>query len=169
VFYVPKGTAKSNCAYKFTTNITVYIVRKMKGTHMLADSSPCLDCYNKMCDLNVRTIVYSSTNGEVVKQRLRDYVPKVISLGRQFINNGYNPIYRDKASERQLDSDTDSTISKCDVSSVSSYDTDDAMSISSNSSSSSSTTMRSKKSRSTKSRSTNKFIKRLIKNKNKYH
>jgi hypothetical protein len=140
----------------------------MKGTHTLADSSPCLDCYNKMRELNVRTIVYSSTNGEIVKQRLRDYVPKVISLGRQFINNGYNPIYRDKANERLLDFETASTISKCDECSISSFDSDDAISVDSYNSNITTSSNKSKKLK-YNSNSTNKFIKKLIKNKNKYH
>lgn len=163
----------------------------MKGHHTLADSSPCADCYNKMCQLNVRTIVYSSTNGEIVKQRLRDYKPKVISLGRQFINNGYNAIYRDRATERFISYEDDDEV--CENSSG--YDSDDTRSVSSYESGrtfhtqSTTTTMKSYTSHSSSSSSKissnmsntvtnkrimrkkkqNKFINKLIKNNNKFN
>lgn len=154
----------------------------MKGHNTLADSSPCVDCYNKMCELNVRTIVYSSTNGEILKQRLKDYTPKVISLGRQFINNGYNAIYRNKAHERKLFNFSDS-ITMSSNSSEYDYDIDDdSRSISSNSSIYSSLTNSStesitdesnknisKKFTQNKSKRNKKFIMKLIKNKSKYN
>lgn len=92
--------------------------------HNLADSSPCADCYKKMCEVNVKTIVYSSVNGEILKQRLRNYKPKVISLGRQFINNGYNTIYRDNITDRVLNynDETSSTTDNDETSSIGSYD-----------------------------------------------
>lgn len=92
--------------------------------HNLADSSPCADCYKKMCEVNVKTIVYSSVNGEILKQRLRNYKPKVISLGRQFINNGYNTIYRDNITDRILNynDETSSSTDNDETSSISSYE-----------------------------------------------
>lgn len=92
--------------------------------HNLADSSPCADCYKKMCEVNVKTIVYSSVNGEILKQRLRNYKPKVISLGRQFINNGYNTIYRDNITDRVLNynDETSSSTDNDETSSIGSYD-----------------------------------------------
>lgn len=60
---------------------------------------------------------------KIVKQRLRDYIPKVISLGRQFINGGCMPVFRDRSSERTIvyNSDDDDTASVC--SSISSSST----------------------------------------------
>ena len=166
----------------------------MKGHHKLADSSPCADCYNKMRQLNVKTIVYSRTNGEIVKQRLRDYKPKVISLGRQFINNGYNAIYRDRADERfisyddnEYNNDDDDTRSVTSYSSGTSYSSLSTTSSTSSSVSSIKTTstMKTTHTVSTKTTQTktktqtkkhilrkkkqNKFIKKMIKNKNKYN
>jgi hypothetical protein len=72
-----------------------------------------------MREFNVKTIIYSGTNGEILKQRFRDYIPKVFSLGRQFIMNGYNTIYRVRSDVRKttnVDYDDDKTISTRSIS-----------------------------------------------------
>lgn len=77
----------------------------------MGESAPCKDCYIKMCELGIKNIIYSALNKDnkvvIIKQKLRDYKPKTISLGRQFIDNGFVTIYRDRAFERILhDGDT---------------------------------------------------------------
>jgi deoxycytidylate deaminase len=83
--------------------MNVYVVRKKSETNM-GDSAPCNDCYHKMCELGIKNIIYSSSDEKglvtIVKQKLKDYKPKTISLGRQFIENGMIPIYRNRAIER---------------------------------------------------------------------
>jgi len=48
-----------------------------------------------MVEYNIRNIIYSDENGNIVKKRLKYYKPKTVSLGRRFINNGYKKVYRD--------------------------------------------------------------------------
>lgn len=101
-------------------NISVYIIRVSAANEYRA-SSPCLDCYRKMKELGVKRIIYSVNDG-LVKINLKDYTPTCLSLGRQFIENGYNTIFRDRKRERMItyNSDTDSYIS--DASSTKSED-----------------------------------------------
>ena len=74
-----------------------------------------------MKEMGVKRIIYSVTDG-LVKINLKDYTPTCMSLGRQFIENGYNTIFRDRKRERMItyNTDTDSYIS--DESSVKSDD-----------------------------------------------
>jgi hypothetical protein len=88
---------------KKTLNITLYVVRakgcdgkKKKDEFYMGDSSPCVDCYKKMIHLGVKTIVYSDENNKIVKTKLRDYNPKVLSCGRRFINNNYSRTYNSR-------------------------------------------------------------------------
>lgn len=144
-------------------------MRRKKSGVSLADSSPCIDCYNKMRDANVKTIVYSSINGEVVKQRIRNYRPKVMSLGRQFIINGYTPIFRDRLDGRVIkytnDENTSVSSDSDDNLSVSSYDSNSTtISNSSNSTENSTTKDKTTKKLQKKQR----FINKLTKNTKKY-
>ena len=84
----------------------------MSAANEYRSSSPCLDCYRKMKELGVKRIIYSVTDG-LVKINLKDYTPTCLSLGRQFIDNGYNTIFRDRKRERMItyNTDTDSYIS----------------------------------------------------------
>ena len=106
-------------------NVTVYVVRRNSRGGM-SESSPCKDCYDTMMGFGVKNIVYSVETEDgikIVKQRLKEYLPKTITLGRQFISGGYEQIYRDKAKERILryDSDDD-TESVCSHNSSNSCD-----------------------------------------------
>lgn len=80
-----------------------------------------------MKELNVKRIIYSVNDG-IVKTNLKDFAPTVMSLGRQFIDNGYNTIFRDRKAERQItyNSETDSFVS--DTSSISSDSSHDTIS-----------------------------------------
>lgn len=136
----------------------------------MSESSPCKDCYEKMMEFGVKNIVYSveTENGiKIVKQRLNEYLPKTISLGRQFIAGGYEQIYRDKAKERVLryDSDDDDTSSVCSHNSGSSYDSlNTTSSQSTYSSQTSHTSHKSSKSRSHKKKRQKWFGHRKLKN-----
>lgn len=64
-----------------------------------------------MVEIGVKNIVYSKETDEgvkIFKQKIKDYIPKVISLGRQFIQGGFVPVFRDKAKERIIDYGSDS-------------------------------------------------------------
>ena len=70
---------------------------------------------------NIKTIVYTNSNGELIKTRMRDYKPSTISLGRQFITRGYVRVTRGElivtpkivfdASKNEYCSDTSSVCS----------------------------------------------------------
>jgi hypothetical protein len=69
----------------------------------VVDSAPCKDCYEKMKEIGVKKIIYSSgESGVMAKLRFKNYIPKTITLGRQYINGGFAPLYRDRAEERRL-------------------------------------------------------------------
>lgn len=160
------------------SNVTLYIVRRMKGLQTIADSAPCLDCFHKMLALNVKTIVYSSVNGNIVKQRLVDYKPKVYSLGRHFINSGYETIYRDSAPQRVIQYDDDDNVTTSETDRETDTDTETSSIISDESSrtarssvSSTSTTQSRKQSthmRQSKKKDNSKFISRMIKKNKKF-
>jgi len=67
-----------------------------------------------MKECGVKNIIYSEEiDGETVlrKKRFRDYTPKRLSLGRQFIEGGYIPVVRSELGGRIL---TDSSVSDSD-------------------------------------------------------
>lgn len=49
-----------------------------------------------MCILGIKTLVFSTEDGNFTKIRFRDYIPKQKSLGRHFIEHGYKQIHRNK-------------------------------------------------------------------------
>ena len=69
-----------------------------------------------MLEIGVKTIVFSVTDS-IIKMRLSDYKPSRISLGRQFIQNGYVTIYRDCIEKRQIKYTSDSSSDSSSVSS----------------------------------------------------
>tara|TARA_Y100000780_G_scaffold230806_2_gene253870 strand:- start:629 stop:925 length:297 start_codon:yes stop_codon:yes gene_type:complete len=60
-------------------------VRTSKKLENLENSAPCVDCYKKMKEMGVSKIVYSSDNGKIKKERMKNYKPKTISRGRRNI------------------------------------------------------------------------------------
>ena len=96
--------------------MNVYVVRKKNSKNILGESAPCEDCYKKMMEIGIKNIIYSADTEDgvtIIKQRLKNYRPKTISLGRQFINNGFETIHRNKAHLRILDySDSDNESNK---------------------------------------------------------
>ena len=51
-----------------------------------------------MLEIGVKTIVYSITDG-IKKMRLTNFTPLCSSLGRLFIQNGFNTVYRNQKRE----------------------------------------------------------------------
>lgn len=129
-----------------------------------------------MKEVGIKNIIYSGTNGEILKQRFRDYVPKVYTLGRQFILNGYTAIYRDSGIKRTINyeqnTDSDDTKSVASSSSSCSCNTSSYMSTTSSiSTTSSSSYLSTDNSESTNSTKTKKTLKRerVIRKLERYH
>jgi len=49
-----------------------------------------------MDSLGVKTIVYSGLKGEILKQKMIDYTPKIMTIGREFIMNGFKRVNKNK-------------------------------------------------------------------------
>lgn len=75
-----------------------------------------------MNELNIKNIIYSNDDGSLVKIKLKDYKPKVVSLGRQFILNGCKEITRANLSLRKINYSSDEEKGSC-ISTQ--YDSDD--------------------------------------------
>ena len=56
-------------------NLTMYVVRCNKSGKLI-DSAPCANCYKKMTESGIRTLVYSLSDGKIIKQYLKDYIPR---------------------------------------------------------------------------------------------
>jgi len=66
--------------------MTLYVVRLNQTHHKWVDSSPCRDCYTKLCKFNIKRIVYSTIDG-YKSIKLKDYNPKSISEGDEYYNS----------------------------------------------------------------------------------
>lgn len=66
-------TQKPKTALK--QNLTMYVVRCNKSGKLI-DSAPCANCHKKMVESGIRTLVYSSPEGKIIKQYVKDYVPR---------------------------------------------------------------------------------------------
>lgn len=120
-----------------------------------------------MKEVGIKNLIYSGTNGEILKQRFRDYIPKVYSLGRQFILNGYATIYRDSGITRTIHYDDDSD----DTKSVSSSSSSNTLCTTTSSTSSTSSYLSSDHTEVSNITKTKKVLKRerLIRKLRKYH
>jgi deoxycytidylate deaminase len=56
-------------------NLTMYVVRCNKSGKLI-DSAPCANCHKKMMESGIRTVVYSSPEGKIIKQYIKDYIPR---------------------------------------------------------------------------------------------
>jgi len=68
--------------------IKLYIVR-INRRNDLRSSAPCVDCYNLLVKVGVKTIIYSTGNG-FQKTKLADFTPTQITKGRQFLNGDFD-------------------------------------------------------------------------------
>tara|TARA_Y100000780_G_scaffold232377_1_gene263243 strand:+ start:9483 stop:9851 length:369 start_codon:yes stop_codon:yes gene_type:complete len=120
-----------------------------------------------MREVGINTLIYSGLNGEVLKQRFRDYIPKTYTHGRSFILNGFKHVKRDPGFTRTVirDDDTLSTQSSSSSSSSSSLcsSLSDTQSTSSPRSTSTSSTSTVSSSKMRKRRKFDNYIRRMSK------
>lgn len=114
---------------KLKKNLTVYVVRKSKSG-IIGESAPCYDCYEKMKELGVKSLVYSTEDGGFEKIRFRDYTPKQKSLGRYFIETGYKQVHRNQVNKTIIDTSGNMVVDNY----ILGDDDDDSSSVISNSS-----------------------------------
>ncbi len=55
-----------------TKKITLYITRLSNRNELLC-SAPCIDCFLKMRDFNIRSIAYVNHDGEITKKNFLDF------------------------------------------------------------------------------------------------
>ena len=71
--------------------ITFYIMRIGEGGD-LRNSAPCGECYLKMLEYGIKTIIYSNDDGSFEKILLKDYVPKVVTTGQRWVRRQINNV-----------------------------------------------------------------------------
>jgi len=67
--------------------ITIYIVRISTNGKEIMSSMPCIECANKMKLFNIRSIIYSSDNGTMIKTTLSTYNATHYSSGYKAIHS----------------------------------------------------------------------------------
>ena len=65
--------------------ISLYIAR-VTTSGELACSAPCIDCFIKMKDFNMRSIIYIGHHGEIVKRSFDDFNTNYMTSGRRALN-----------------------------------------------------------------------------------
>ena len=65
-----------------TKKISLYIARVTINGE-LACSAPCIDCFMKMKDFNIRTLIYINHDGEIIKRNFDDFHTTHISSGKR--------------------------------------------------------------------------------------
>ena len=103
-----KGTKTMNCMntshaeinvlrmleHKYKANprklskITLYVARidrKIKGKMFL--SAPCMDCFCKIKELNIKSIVYTCNNNNIQKHSTDNFTSTHISYGNRYLQN----------------------------------------------------------------------------------
>ena len=73
----------ANESYK---KISLYIARLGSQNNMLS-SSPCVECYKQMKKFDIKTLVYSESNGKITKTRMRNFISNHISSGSRAFNS----------------------------------------------------------------------------------
>ena len=69
-----------------TKKISLYIARLGSQNNMLS-SSPCVECYKQMKKFDIKTLVYSESNGKITKTRMRNFISNHISSGSRAFNS----------------------------------------------------------------------------------
>ena len=67
--------------------ITIYIVRISSNGKQIMSSMPCVECVNKMKLFNIRSIIYSTDNGNMAKSTLSTYTTSHYSSGYKVIHS----------------------------------------------------------------------------------
>lgn len=69
-----------------TKKITLYIMR-LSSTDELLCSAPCIDCFLKMQEFNIKSIVYVNHEGEITKKNFSDFNTSHRTSGYRAIKN----------------------------------------------------------------------------------
>ena len=67
-----------------TKKINLYIMRASM-TGEMACSAPCIDCFIKMGDFNIKGLIYIDHSGEIIKRNIDTFQTSYISSGRRAI------------------------------------------------------------------------------------
>ena len=68
-----------------TGKMNLYIVRLSNSNDDMLSSSPCKECFTKMANFNIKSIIYSENNNILVKQNMRDFKPHHETSGKRAI------------------------------------------------------------------------------------
>ena len=69
---------------KLYKKTTLYVVRCDKNNN-LQDSAPCCNCLNTMIDLNIKRIVYSSSDNEILAENPKNLKIDHLSSGERLL------------------------------------------------------------------------------------
>lgn len=69
-----------------TKKINIYIAR-ISSTGEMLSSSPCIDCFMKMKEFNIRSIIYIDHNGNIMKRHFDDFHTSHRSSGHKAIKS----------------------------------------------------------------------------------
>ena len=72
----------------FYGRISMYVVRKGEHGNSYKDSAPCSRCAKFMKSLNIKNVIYSNTEGQLTKCRVKDYTTTHTSQGNRFLDRG---------------------------------------------------------------------------------
>jgi len=64
--------------------INLYIVR-LSGADTLVCSAPCIDCFMRMKEFNIKSLIYIGHDGSVVKRGIDDFNTSHVSSGKKAI------------------------------------------------------------------------------------
>lgn len=67
-----------------TKKINMYVARS-SSTEELLCSAPCIDCFLKMKEFNIRSIVYVNHDGEITKRSIEDFTTHHTTSGQRAI------------------------------------------------------------------------------------
>ncbi len=73
--------------YKYEGAIDVWVVR-FKNSGELCNSYPCNNCLEFMRGQNVRKVTYSTEDGNIKTERLKDMLPQHVTRGNRRLNSG---------------------------------------------------------------------------------
>jgi len=65
--------------------ITLYIAR-VSSANTLSSSQPCVDCYNTMKKFDIKRLIYSNNQGEIIKRDMNTFTSNFISSGKKAIH-----------------------------------------------------------------------------------
>ena len=68
----------------YLKNINLYVVRRNSFGEM-KDSAPCTQCCKMIQKFNIKNLIYSNSEGSLVKIRARDFSTTHVSLGNRAI------------------------------------------------------------------------------------